>query len=130
MIPGASWKGGYNQTDKGMEFIPNLPTEEVFTTPDFTRTNGKAVVTRPVKVLEKTVTGAWFEFKDGKVINFGADKNKDALETFLNTDEGSRYLGESALVDCSSPIFRSGLIFNSILYDENAACHIAIGKGF
>lgn len=130
MIPGVSWKGGYNETNTGAAFIPNLPTEEIFTTPDYTRTNGKAVVTRPVKVLEKTVTGAWFEFKEGKVINFGADKNRDALETFLNVDEGSRYLGESALVDSSSPIFQSGLVFNSILYDENAACHIAIGKGF
>ena len=130
MIPGASWKGGYNQTDKGSAFIPNLPTEEVFTTPDYSRTNGRAVVTRPVKVLEKTVTGAWFEFKEGKVINFGANKNQDALETFLNVDEGARYLGEAALVDSSSPIFQSGLVFNSILYDENAACHIALGKGF
>jgi aminopeptidase len=130
LIKGAAWKGGINKTLDGIEFIPNLPTEEVFTTPDFRRTNGMAKVTRPVKVLEKTVEGAWFEFKEGKVVKFGADKNTEALEKFLDTDEGSVYLGEAALVDSSSPIFESGLVFNSILYDENAACHIAIGKGF
>lgn len=130
LIPKAKWKGGFSETSSGEKFIPNLPTEEVFTSPDFTRTNGIAKVTRPVKVLEKTVIGAWFEFKEGKVINFGAEKNKEALEKFLNIDEGARYLGEVALVDSSSPIFQSGIVFNSILYDENAACHIALGRGF
>ena len=130
VIPGSKWKGGYSETFSNSKFIPNLPTEEVFTTPDFTRTKGMAKVTRPVKVLEKTVTGAWFEFREGKVVNFGADQNKEALEKFLEVDEGAKYLGEAALVDSSSPIFQSGIVFNSILYDENAACHIALGRGF
>ncbi len=130
LIRGAKWKGGYGETATMTKFIPNLPTEEVFTTPDFTKTNGTAKVTRPVKVLEKTVTGAWFEFKEGKVVKFGAETNREALEKFLEVDEGARYLGEAALVDSFSPIFQSGIVFNSILYDENAACHIALGRGF
>lgn len=123
------WKGGQVIAQNGREFIPNLPTEEVFTCPDFSRTNGKVKVTKPVKVLENLLTGIWFEFKDGKVINFGADDKKDILEKYFEIDEGASYLGEVALVDINSEVHKSGLIFNSILYDENAACHIALGRG-
>lgn len=124
------WKGGFATGANGRKFIPNLPTEEVFTTPDFKRTNGKVKVTKPVKVLETQLYGIWFEFKDGKVINFGADNNVEILEKYFKIDEGASYLGEVALVDGYSKVFESGLIFNSILYDENAACHIALGRGF
>ncbi|HQY19850.1 MAG TPA: aminopeptidase [Ignavibacteria bacterium] len=123
------WKGGQVKAQNGREFIPNLPTEEVFTCPDFSRTNGKVKVTKPVKVLENLLTGIWFEFKDGKVINYGADDKRDILEKFFEMDEGASYLGEVALVDINSEVHKSGLIFNSILYDENAACHIALGRG-
>ena len=129
LIPGSRFAGGLCMLPDGREFIPNIPTEEVFTTPDYRRTSGKAKVTRPVKVLEKTVIGAWFEFKEGKVVNFGADENKEILEKYFSIDEGASYLGEIALVDSSSPIFESALVFNSILYDENAACHMALGAG-
>lgn len=124
------WKGGFASIANGRKVIPNLPTEEVFTTPDFRRTNGRARVTRPVKVLETQLYGIWFEFKDGKVVDFGADNNVEILEKFFKTDEQARYLGEVALVDGYSKVFESGLVFNSILYDENAACHIALGRGF
>lgn len=124
------WKGGLVKALNGKTFIPNLPTEEVFTTPDFRRTNGKAKVTRPVKVLETQINGIWFEFKDGKVIDYGCDNDKKVLDTYFNIDEGAKYLGEVALVDSRSKIFESGLVFNNILYDENAACHIALGRGF
>ncbi len=124
------WKGGYGTGINGRNFIPNLPTEEVFTTPDFRRTNGRAQVTKPVKVLETQLYGIWFEFKDGKVVNFGADNNVEILEKYFKIDEGASYLGEVALVDGYSKVFESGLVFNSILYDENAACHIALGRGF
>jgi aminopeptidase len=127
---GSFWLGGPAKAANGRAFLPNIPTEEVFITPDFNRTNGKVKVTKPVKVLENSLTGIWFEFKDGKVIDFGSDDCRDILEKFLNTDEGARYLGEVALVDKSSGVHRSGHIFNSILYDENAACHIALGRGF
>lgn len=114
----------------GQEFFPNLPTEEFFTTPDYRRTEGRAVITRPVDVLGESVEGAWFEFSEGAVTDYGADSNKDRLEAFFDTDPKARYLGEVALVDCNSPIYRSGLVFNDILFDENAACHIALGRGY
>lgn len=124
------WLGGGAKTQNGRTFLPNIPTEEVFTTPDYRRTNGKVKVTKPVKVLENLLTGIWFEFKDGKITDFGADTGRELLEKFFNTDEGAKYLGEVALVDKHSEVHKSGLIFNSILYDENAACHIALGRGF
>ena len=123
------WKGGFTKAENGRRFIPNIPTEEVFTAPNFKLTNGRVAVTKPVKVMENLLTGIWFEFKDGKVINSGADNNASLLEKFLDTDSGSRMLGEVALVDTDSEVHKSGLIFNSILYDENAACHIALGRG-
>ncbi|MDQ3194736.1 MAG: aminopeptidase [Bacteroidota bacterium] len=123
------WKSGLNKAKNGREFLANIPTEEVFTTPDYKRTNGKVKVTKPVRVMEIQLTGIWFEFKEGKVIDFGADSQKEILEKYFSIDEGARCLGEVALVDKSSEVHKSGLIFNSILYDENAACHIALGKG-
>lgn len=124
------WKGGPAIRPDGRSFMPNLPTEELFTTPDFRRTTGKVKVTRPVKVMENIVEGAWFEFNNGKVVNFGAETNKDILEKYLKIDDGASYLGEIALVDSASPIFESGLLFNSILYDENASCHLALGTAY
>lgn len=123
------WKAGFTTAKNGRAFIANIPTEEVFTTPDFKRTNGKVRVTKPVKVLENLLTGIWFEFKDGKIVDFGADSKREILEKYFATDEGANFLGEVALVDKESEIHKSGLIFNSILYDENAACHIALGRG-
>lgn len=123
------WRGGNVKAQNGRMFIPNIPTEEVFTTPDFNRTNGKVRVTKPVKVLENLLTGIWFEFKNGKVTDYGTDSGKEILSNYFKTDDGASFLGEVALVDSSSEVFKSGLIFNSILYDENAACHIALGRG-
>jgi aminopeptidase len=124
------WAGGPSATPEGRVFEPNLPTEEVFTTPDFRRTNGRVTCTRPVKVLETLVYGAWFEFSEGKVVDFGAEQGREILEKYLAIDDGAGQLGEVALVDASSPIYQSGLLFNSILYDENASCHIALGAGY
>ncbi len=130
LTPNSIFEGGAKDTPDGRWFIPNIPTEEVFTTPDYRRTSGTVRCTRPVRVMETELSGVWFTFKDGRVEAFGADRHKDVLENFLNTDEGARYLGETALVDNRSPIYKSGLVFNSILYDENASCHIALGKGY
>lgn len=129
LIKNSLFKGGHVKAANGRMFIPNIPTEEVFTTPDYRRTNGKVKVTKPVKVMENLLTGIWFEFKDGQVIDFGADSNKEILEKYFSIDEGAKFLGEVALVDKNSEVHKSGLIFNSILYDENAACHIALGRG-
>jgi len=123
------WIGGLITASNGRQFIPNIPTEEVFTTPDYKKTKGRVRVTKPVKVLENLLHNIWFEFKDGKVVDYGSDEGKDILEKYFATDEGASCLGEVALVDSSSEVFKSGLIFNSILYDENAACHIALGRG-
>jgi aminopeptidase len=107
-----------------------MPTEEVFTTPDYRRTSGRVAVTRPVTVMEKVVDGAWFEFAEGKVVRYGARTNEDVLGRFLEMDAGAAYAGEIALVDSASPIFESGRVFYNILFDENAACHIALGGAY
>jgi len=124
------WHGGPGALPDGRMVFNNLPTEEVFTTPDYRKCEGIVKTTKALKVLESQVEGAWFRFEKGRVTDFGADKGRDILEKFLNMDEGARSLGEVALVDESSPIASSGLIFGSILYDENASCHIALGAGY
>jgi aminopeptidase len=130
LAPTHTWLGGPSQLPDGRWYEPNLPTEEVFTTPDFRRTEGFVKVVKPVKVMETMVEGAWFKFEKGKVVDFGADRGADIMTKFFAMDEGAAYLGEVALVDVDSPINRSGLVFGSILFDENASCHIALGQGY
>ena len=113
-----------------VRFFPNIPTEEIFSTPDHTGTEGHVRTTRPVEVLGTEVRGAWFRFSRGRVVEFGADENRDILAQYLDFDEGASALGEVALVDAGSPIFKSGKTFYNILLDENAACHIALGNGY
>lgn len=122
--------GARGKTVGGIPFFANLPTEEVFSTPDFRRTVGKVRCTRPVTVMGTQVEGAWFRFEEGAVVEFGANKNESILGKYLEIDEQSRYLGEIALVGIDSPIYRSGLIFHNILFDENASSHIALGNGY
>jgi aminopeptidase len=114
---------------KGIPFIMNLPTEEIYTTPDLRRAQGKVTCTRPAKVMGVPVEGAAFEFVDGVVRTASAERGGEALEKFLAVDTQARRLGEVALVDGGSPVAQSGRIFRSILFDENAACHIALGGG-
>jgi len=130
LTPVSRWNGGPSALPDGRMVFNNLPTEEVFTTPDFRRCDGVVRTTKALKVLESQVEGAWFRFESGRVTEFGADKGRDILEKFLNMDDGARSLGEVALVDEGSPIAASGLLFGSILYDENASCHIALGAGY
>ncbi len=130
LIDTSIWSGGPHATPDGRYFIANIPTEEIFTVPHYKMTSGSVKCSRPVKIMERLIYGVWFEFKDGEVVAFGADNDKDILEKFINTDNNSKYLGEIALVDKNSPIYKSGLIFNTILYDENAASHIALGNGY
>jgi aminopeptidase len=124
------WEGGNLVADNQQSFIPNIPTEEVFTTPDWRKTEGRATVTRPVEVLGGDVCEAWFEFEAGRVVKYGASEGPERLVAFFEIDEQARYLGEVALVDGHSPVYTSGKIFHNILYDENAACHIALGSGY
>jgi len=129
LSPRSLWMGGAVATPNNRSFTPNIPTEEIFTTPDFRRTEGRVTCTRPIMVMDMIVEGAWLEFRSGEVVASGASRNAEALERFLAIDRGARRLGEVALVDCSSPIWRSGKLFRNILLDENAACHIALGHG-
>ncbi len=124
------WHGGPGPLPDGRMLFNNLPTEEVFTTPDWKRCSGRVKVTKELKVLETMVREAWFRFEKGRVVEFGATEGEQVLAKFLDMDEGARSLGEVALVDESSPIASSGLLFGSILYDENASCHIALGAGY
>jgi aminopeptidase len=128
--PTSLWCGADADLPDGRRFLPNIPTEEVFTTPDFRRTKGRVKASRPVSVMETLVHDAWFEFDAGRVVRCGASSGQDVLERFLAMDEGASFLGEVALVAADSPIYRSGLLFGSILYDENASCHIALGAGY
>ncbi|MBB6482397.1 aminopeptidase [Spirochaeta isovalerica] len=127
---GSKWEGGGALLPDGRAFMPNIPTEEVFTTPDRLRTEGFVKVRKPLQVLETRVEGAWFRFKAGKVVEFGAEVGEEILGKFLAIDEGATMLGEIALVDGSSKIAESGKLFGSILFDENASSHMALGFGF
>jgi aminopeptidase len=124
------WAGGPAETPDGTVFLPNLPTEENFTTPHKDKVQGRVRVTRPVVVAEKLVEGAWFQFEDGRVTDFGADRNEEALTSFFKVDKGARRVGEVALVDSDSPVARSSRVFFNTLLDENAACHIALGSSY
>ncbi len=124
------WCGGPMPLTSGRLYNANIPSEEIYTTPDWRRTEGVVKITKPVKVLEKLVLGAEFTFKQGKVVSFKADQGEEVLKEYFEVDKGASYLGEVALVQNDSPISNSGKIFNSILFDENASCHIALGGGY
>lgn len=111
----------------GVYFTANMPTEEVFSCPDKNSVNGKIVASMPLCRNGQIIDGFWFEFKDGKIVNYGAEQGYDNLKTIIETDEGSRYLGEIALVGYNSPIRNLETMFYETLFDENASCHFAIG---
>ncbi len=129
LTPLSRWAGGPNSGEEGFNF-PNIPTEEVFTTPDRTRSHGHVRVTRPVEIRGTEVEGARLVFENGLLTDFSASRGAEALKAYFDTDPGARRLGEVALVGEDSPIAASSLIFHSILYDENASCHIALGSGY
>ncbi len=122
--------GGETTLGANVYFNPNIPTEEVFTTPMRGRAEGKVVATKPLSYQGKLIENFWFEFKDGKVVKLGAEKNRDLLEKMVSMDEGAAYLGEVALIAYKSPINDTGILFYNTLFDENASCHFALGRGF
>ncbi|MGM0431796.1 MAG: aminopeptidase [Spirochaetota bacterium] len=124
------WIGGPKQLPSGTYYFPNIPTEEVFTVPQRLSVTGTIATTKPVTIFGSQVDGCRFTFSDGKVTSWSAQEGQVILEKFFETDEGASYMGEIALVDKHSPIAQSNQIFNSILYDENAACHFALGAGY
>lgn len=122
------WAGGYELTQKSnIIFNPNMPTEEIFTMPDRLSVNGKVVASKPLDYGGNLIENFWFEFKDGKVVDYGAEKNQDSLKELIEFDKGSAYLGEVALVPYHSPISEMNLLFYNTLFDENASCHLALG---
>ena len=130
LLPKGHWEGGGQMGADGSYFFPNIPTEEIFTSPDRTRADGIVYSALPLVHNGSMVKDFWFEFKNGRVIDFGAQEGKDVLEGILTTDENSCRLGECSLVPFDSPIRNTGILFYETLYDENASCHLAFGKGF
>ena len=109
-------------------FTANMPTEEVFSCPDRNRINGKIYSSMPLCVNGAIVKDFWFELKDGRIIDYGANEGYEYLKNIVETDEGSHYLGEIALVGYNSPIRKLNTLFYKTLFDENASCHFAIGS--
>lgn len=128
--PGVLWVGAMGAKYTPELFLPNIPTAEVSTSPDKYRVDGVVKASRPLMLNGTIVDNFGFTFKNGKVVDFYAEKGYDALKDLLETDEGSRYLGEIAFVQCDSPLAKTGLLFMETLLDENAACHMALGRGF
>ena len=122
------WAGGVETTKKGISFNPNIPTEENFTMPHKYGVDGKVFATKPLNYQGKLIEDFWLEFKDGKVINYSAKKQQDALKNLLEVDDGSSRLGEVALISYNSPINNTGILFLNTLFDENASCHLALGR--
>jgi len=124
------WAGGSEKDVNGIAFNANMPTEEVFTLPKKTGVNGVVYSSKPLSYGGNLINNFSLTFKDGKVIDFTAEEGYDILKQLLETDEGAKYLGEVALVPWDSPISNSNLIFYNTLFDENAACHLALGKAY
>ena len=127
---GHHWEAASSHNSRGEFFMANMPTEEVFTAPDSRNVNGTVASTKPLSYSGNIIEGMHFTFKDGKVVDFKADKGQDVLAELLATDEGAKHLGEVALVPDPSPISQSGIIFFNTLFDENASNHLAFGSAY
>jgi len=126
---GHIWKGGSGKSQNGIDFVGNIPTEEVFTLPHKDKTEGVVTATKPLPV-EVVIEDFSLTFSKGRVVKATAKKGEKMLNKLLEIDEGMSRLGEIALVPHSSPISQSGILFYNILIDENASCHIALGRGY
>ncbi|WAA09109.1 aminopeptidase [Fervidibacillus albus] len=124
------WSGGSSIAETKAEFNPNIPTEEVYTAPHRDGVNGTVTNTKPLNYNGNLIDHFSLTFKDGVVVDFQAEEGYETLKHLLETDEGSKRLGEVALVPHNSPISESGLIFYNTLYDENASCHLALGEAY
>ena len=122
--------GGEYTLGSNIYYNPNIPSEEVFTTPMRGIAEGKVVATKPLSYQGKLIEDFSLEFKNGKVVKVQAKKNQDLLEKMVSMDEGAPYLGECALIAYDSPINNTGILFYNTLFDENASCHLALGRGF
>jgi aminopeptidase len=131
LLPSSGWRAARFQTVDGIEHMPNLPTEEIFTTPDPERTEGTVTATKPLVLIDGTVVrDLVVRFRGGRVASLEASTGRETLETIIATDDGASRLGEVALVDREGRIGELGTIFYDTLLDENAASHVALGQGF
>ena len=131
LLEGARWLSGGLTTNWGRKMIVNMPTEEVFTTPDNRTAEGVVAATRPFQLIGgMTVEGLRLRFEAGRVVEVQAARNADAFRSFIQADAQAARLGEVALVDGTSPVGKSGFVFNDVLLDENAACHVALGNAY
>ena len=129
---GHIWAGGAEKTSDGRKIVfnPNMPTEEVFSLPHKDGVDGIVYASKPLVYNGNIIDNFWLKFKDGRVVDYDAKVGKEYLKSLLETDEGSKHLGEVALVPFDSPINNSGILFYSTLFDENASCHLALGRAY
>ena len=130
LIPGSHWAGGGDTLPNGIFYNPNMPTEEVFISPMKGKCEGTLVATLPLSYQGNLIDKFSITFKDGKAVSVRAEQGQELLEHMIHMDEGACMLGELALVPDDSPISNSGILFYNTLFDENAACHVALGMGF
>ena len=128
LADGHEWEGGASTAKNGITCNANIPTEEVFTTPHCRRVSGHVVSSKPLSYQGSLIDNIAVKFEEGRIVEARASRGEEVLNKVLDTDEGARRLGEVALVPHSSPISKSGLLFFNTLFDENAACHIALGQ--
>lgn len=124
------WLSGASKDPNGIDFNPNIPTEEIFGMPHKHKVNGIVYSTKPLVYGGNVIDNFSITFKEGKIVDFTAEKGLETLTKLIETDEGSHYLGEVALVPYDSPISNSNIVFFNTLYDENASCHLAIGSAY
>ena len=130
LIPNVRWLGGGESSLKGVYFQPNIPSEEIFTSPMKGKAEGIVYAAKPLSYNGTLIEDFYVRFHEGKAVEAKAKRGQEALQSILEIDEGSAYLGECALVPYDSPINNTGLLFYNTLFDENAACHLALGMGF
>ena len=130
LIPDVDFLGGGETSLQGVYYNPNMPTEEVFTSPMRGKAEGTVVATRPLSYQGQLIENFSVRFENGKAVEVHAEKNEELLRQMISMDEGAAYLGECSLVPYDSPIQNSGLTFYNTLFDENACCHLALGMGF
>ena len=124
------WRGGADKSLQGIEFNPNIPTEEVFISPKRGLAEGIVHSSMPLSYQGQLIDKFWLRFEGGKAVEVGAEVGEAVLKEMVSMDEGAAYLGECALVPQHSPICQSGILFYNTLFDENASCHLAMGRGY
>ena len=130
MMAEGVWRGGGDKSLQNIEFNPNIPTEEVFISPKKGQAEGIVYSSMPLSYRGQLIDKFWLRFEGGKAVEVGAEQGEEALKEMVSMDEGAAYLGECALIPQNSPICKSGILFYNTLFDENASCHLAMGRGY